>query len=1401
MDHRRPIAEVLPGLGTFPEPSDWLLTEKQPDQEILETVITPIKPTAKQEMEEIIREIEVSPIWVGLPVTTPKRSPSPRRTVLASVSPVVLESPEDKGIPLNKYGMPALVQRKSPPQYTPGPSPKKPTLPTKIRPSKPKQIKTEETHTTTTTTQQVPSDADGEVVELVTRVEETTSVTRQDEPVTQRPSTPTIAGYEEVDEGFADVYPDVYQSPPHLQGTPPKRTPPMSAQRIALEEIELIPSSPEQGSPQFIDRGGATTLDEIDMDMYGSPGSPQEDKEVISEQIEVTTTEIVDEAGVEHVTEQQRIEQQRILADAITGQRSPYMMVGKTRGKAYPTGRTPMQVRSPIREEIEVEDEEEEGEEEEEEEGKEEAEAPDVPFIYVTTVEETELVDEVEADLIEVPPEQYQSPSHFGRSPDVQLEEEIRPIDYYGSPRALTPPPPPPPLPELDPFLVDVAYAEHPEMRQRRPVKRKPRVSPVKEDLEIEPESPTAPRIHSTPRRAGTPSPPGTHIRKTRSKRALKRRLIDFSQPEPGTENQRFLQVPTAAVMEGLPLSTSPRMEGMEMPSSYEVPRLPSPIPIGLSEPVQPQAAVLGQRFPQWRSPQVDKPGRIDVQRQQVQFTHSPQAGLGEDEYTAVASAEAPQEIYSPTAQHGYTVPLDTESPSYVVEEEIIEETVEELPVSTVPAPPTPPSRWPTPPNEYAQKAIEAQQIAQQQYESLWSPSPRTPPKPESAWDRQDVEILEAEVPEGLAPPGSPPSPFSTTEAMQEMLDTVKGRKYVEPGGRRPVALYGHGERTEKVIERKSKPPGLATVPDDRIEPPDDYFYWPGRYQPVPVTPLRKVLSPKRLHPGHSRSPLYANLPPESAKRRDVAVRSPTRGQLLVNVPPPREPSVTLRVPPVLLAEGAIGQTPVSRFATRDRRRQSPRQEVQTRQATPEEKLDAVKNIMDTVAEQLASLYSPPPPPIKTPTGPRGQRMQQIKKRLFADMQQMEVDEVAPAADLQQPSEVVEIVETEEVIEMPKEYSQYKLEPSPRMDHVPDIVDELEYDVEPAEVYYRKDPQVSPARCPEIRAPTPPEISPTVEYADEGDVSIYDEDIYAPESPVAYPPSPTEELPSPFISYTPKQSPPDVDPRLKEHLRMHEYTTGLERYERPYQRPLVRVGSRSQYPMGRGLPTPELDIVEEAHETWPTWQEQQPVPKPRSPPPKPQIRRPPSPMQRPKTPSPRIQTPPSPRVPIPPPSPGYAKQWKSPGERVQSPVIQEGYAKQWKSPVQQVKSPVIQAPEGMQRFTPPILYAAAEEEDVAETDLEFVRVDTEETVSFVGDSPEFAADPGYHHESPTTERLPSPYLSYTPPLPQPRARRQRYPSPQNLYSGEELPSPYLRSYTPPLPRPTVRKRTPLPEGS
>lgn len=1452
MDHRRPMAEVLPGLSTFPEPSDWLLTEEQPDQEIVETVITPIKPSPKQEIEEIIREIEVSPIWVGLPVTTPKRSPSPRRTVPASVSPIMLESPEDKGTTLSKYGMPAVVKRKSPPQYVPGLAPKKPAVPARI-PSEPKQIKTEETHTTTTTTQKVPSVGDGELVEIVTTVEETTSVSRQGEPVVvERPTTPTIAGYDEVDEGFADVYSDVYQSPPHLQRTSPKRTPPMSAQRIAaLEDVELIPSSPEQVSPQLFDRGGAASLDEMDVDMYRSPTSPQEDNELLSEQIEVTKTEIVEEVDVEHVTEHQKIEQQRILADAITGQRSPYMMVGKTRGKAYSTARTPMQVRSPIKEEIEVEgdDEEEEGEEEEEEgEGEEEAESPDVPFIYVTTVEETELVDEVEGDIIEVPSEQYQSPSQFGRAPDIQLEEEIRPVDYYESPTALPPPPPKPPLPELDPFLVDVAYAEYPEMRKIRPVKRKPRVSPVKEVLEIEPESPTAPRIHTTPRRAGTPSPAqsGTHIRKTRSKRALKRRLIDFSQPEPGTESQRILQVPKAAVREGLPISRSPRIDyldnlgGMEMPSSYEAPpRLPSPIPVGLPEPVQP--VVREQRLPQWQSPQAVIPGRLDVQRQQVQFSPSPQPGLKVDEYISVASAEAPQEIYSSTAQHGYTVPLDTESPGYVVEEEIIEETVEELPATTVPPPPTPPSRWPTPPepspDEYTQKAMQAQQTAQQQYESLWSPSPQTPPKQESVWDRQDVEILEAEVPEELAPPGSPPSPFSTTEAMQEMLDTVKGRKYVQPGGRRPVAMYGYGEKTEKVIERKSKPPSLATVPDDRIEPPDDYFYWPGPYQPpVPVTPLKKVLSPKPLHPGHSRSPLYANVPPESAKRRDVVVPSPTRGKLMVNVPPPREPSVALRVPPVLLAEGAIRETPVSRFASRDRRRQqlkgvvssaSPKHEVKMRQATVQEKLDEVKNIMDAVAQQLAALYSPPPPPIKTPTGPRGKRMQHIKKRLFADMQQMEA-EAAPTADLPQvvpkSSEIVEIVETEEVIEMPKEYSQYKMETSPRMDHVPDIVDELEYDVEPAEVYYRVEPQVSPVRRPEIRAPTPPAqqppaVSPTMEYeiSDERDVSIYDDDVFEPESPVAYPPSPSEELPSPFISYTPKQSPPGVDPRLKQQLTKHEYTTGLERYERPYQRPFVRVGSRSQYPMGRELPSPELDIVEEEREMWPAWQKQKspmPVAKLRSLRPKPQIRRRlPSPMQQAKPPSPRMPTPPSPRIPTPSspkiqttPQEDYAEQWKSPIQRVKSPVdqaqaAQDVYAKQWKSPVQRVKSPVIQAQaaqEPTQRFTPPILYGEPEEEDVAGTDLEFVRVDTEESVSFVDDSPEFAPDPGYHHESPTTERLPSPYLSYTPPLPQPRVSRQRYPSPQSLYSGEELPSPYLRSYTPPLPRPSVRKQKPAP---
>ncbi|GJQ72270.1 hypothetical protein Trydic_g3360 [Trypoxylus dichotomus] len=151
------------------------------------------------------------------------------------------------------------------------------------------------------------------------------------------------------------------------------------------------------------------------------------------------------------------------------------------------------------------------------------------------------------------------------------------------------------------------------------------------------------------------------------------------------------------------------------------------------------------------------------------------------------------------------------------------------------------------------------------------------PPHVDPFLEPPDIDIFSEEMPEFMEPS---PEEVMRRGVYQAPLRTT----------RRPVQLYGYGERKPIEIQRKQKAPGLSTVQELADEPTDQYEYWPGPYIP-------QITRPTPMYSGGKLGPeIYRNVPPVSGKGAVADMWDTVRPYVPPRRIPPQRP-ITLSPP------------------------------------------------------------------------------------------------------------------------------------------------------------------------------------------------------------------------------------------------------------------------------------------------------------------------------------------------------------------------------------------------------------------------------------------------------------------------------------------------------------------------
>lgn len=176
------------------------------------------------------------------------------------------------------------------------------------------------------------------------------------------------------------------------------------------------------------------------------------------------------------------------------------------------------------------------------------------------------------------------------------------------------------------------------------------------------------------------------------------------------------------------------------------------------------------------------------------------------------------------------------------------------------------------------------------------SPSTHKPSPFLTPYTPQYTPPIGAEYFEDVGSPGSPLSPMNEPAAMREMLDVVKSGAF--RAQRKPIILYGHGERKPKFLERWVKRPDLSSVREDQVEPPDSYEYWPGPYNMQDVSPeLPQIDDADYYQQAVAAQPEALRAPspvsPATRRRREIERIAEEMGQYVPLEISPRTPTRT----------------------------------------------------------------------------------------------------------------------------------------------------------------------------------------------------------------------------------------------------------------------------------------------------------------------------------------------------------------------------------------------------------------------------------------------------------------------------------------------------------------------------
>lgn len=586
-----------------------------------------------------------------------------------------------------------------------------------------------------------------------------------------------------------------------------------------------------------------------------------------------------------------------------------------------------------------------------------------------------------------------------------------------------------------------------------------------------------------SPRARRSPVQERPREKRRRVRKQLTKKRLDFDQD--GGEARS----PRQGIAEGAPLYPSPDRRMYE-----NLPPLPAePMPedlMGAAQTISSETIIEttdiyeelpGQVGVPGVTPEVQIPGWRTPEKYKPQRTKSPDIDVV---YRPDLQDESPEEFIA----EKYS-PLATELPAFGIDVSI--ESYEQAEYEPQPGP----SRVRTPQRS-------ARRSPAVRPSPFLTPSPRTPqgtPRQRTPVDvlksvPMDVEQLDQIEIDALVSPRTPASPMGRPEAMQEMLEIVReGRFRAE---RKPTALYGYGEREPKVLQRKQQRPAFGDIGEDVAEPPDDRAYWPGPYVRTP-SPKRPVLSPNRLDPNRQRSPLYANAPPIS----------PRRGT------PPNLPDYWLELAEVERVQ--IPKAPV--FDSQSPERSPTGRKVRTT------KMAARKLVFDQPAEGEAAA---------APVSPRGKTPPKTpRERIEAKMADVQI-ELSPGPPLRPEPEIMlpispgvgdlEAVEPDLATSPPEYVSPRRRTPSPRAPS--------------PKAPSPRTPSPRSPRLPDSRSPVRMEVTPP-EY----------------ESPVMVesPPLPTTPPSPPYITpprVHPSPGSPNYSPgEFQRLVREHEYT--LHQYD------------------------------------------------------------------------------------------------------------------------------------------------------------------------------------------------------------------------------------------------------------
>lgn len=204
-----------------------------------------------------------------------------------------------------------------------------------------------------------------------------------------------------------------------------------------------------------------------------------------------------------------------------------------------------------------------------------------------------------------------------------------------------------------------------------------------------------------------------------------------------------------------------------------------------------------------------------------------------------------------------------------------------------------------------------------------------------------------------------------------------------------------------------------------------------------------------------------------------------------------------------------------------------------------------------------------------SPMAKHQERLRHVKKQLFTD-------ETGPSDQVIITEETVEEIVEEAAPPPPRHSPEFILK-----DWSPPIKGgtagvNLEEGFEPQGIDYLEDMETSPLRRPELKAPTPPTPPGTPPFrTPRGDFSILDVCPAKLRTAQRYQPIPSEEVPSPFLSYTPP-------PTLPQKIDRRKYTTG---WQRP-QVPVVTITAATPQRTSHGVGTMDssAEVFEGAEE-------------------------------------------------------------------------------------------------------------------------------------------------------------------------------------------------------------------------